>query len=280
MRPSKLFVLLGTILSFCFITVYAQKPAAPATVLNLTAKSANVSETGTPIRINIIRWSTDAERLPLVAALNPALAPPPEAAAAGAPAGAPAGRGGRGGGAGRGSQAAPADDTAANAAANGGDAAAGAAAGRGGARGGRGGGGGGGRGGRGGADAAPPKPADPISNLTDAIGKAQTVGYIWTNEVVGYSIKYAHRIPLSDGGERIILATDRRLGGFTNAWKPAGTATPTNYEFTVVELRLDAKGLGEGKTSLTTKVVADNEAKTLVLENYTGTPVMLTGVKK
>ena len=116
--------------------------------------------------------------------------------------------------------------------------------------------------------------------MTTAIGNAPTVGYIWTDEVVGYSLKYAQRIPFSDGGERIILVTDRRLGGYTNSWKPTGTAAPTNYEFTLVELRLDAKGAGEGKTSLTTKVVADSAEKALVLEDYSGTPVMFAGVKK
>jgi hypothetical protein len=253
-------LLLGLILSICAIAVHArqapatQKQSAPTTVLNLTAKSANVSEAGIPVRINILRWSTEEERLPMLAALNPALAPPPAAGA----------RGGRGRGA-------RADDPAPDPAQAEVDA---------GARGGRGG-GRGGRGGRGGdSPAAPAKPPDPISNLAAAIGKAPTVGYVWTNEVVGYSIKYAQRIPFSDGGDRILLVTDRKLGGYTNSWKPAGSATPNDYEFTVLELRLDPKGAGEGKTSLTTKVVIDNETKALVLENYSGTPATLTSVKK
>ena len=262
-------ILLVSVLSICAIAVHArqapatQKQNAPATAFNLTAKSANVSEAGTPVRINILRWSTEEERLPLLAALNPALAPPPAAGA----------RGGRGRGA-------RADDPAPDPALA--EVDAGAAGGRG-ARGG--GGAGGGRGGRGGgrggdAAATPAKPPDPISNLSAAIGKAPTVGYVWTNEVVGYSIKYAQRLPFSDGGERILLATDRKLGGYTNSWKPTGSATPTDYEFTVLEIRLDPKGAGEGKTSLTTKVVVDSEAKALVLENYSGTPATLTTVKQ
>ncbi len=255
------------------MTGYAQQPAAaqkqtgPSTVLNLTAKSANVNDAGTPLRINILRWSTDEERLPLLAALNPALAPPPAAGARGERAG---GRGGRG---------AQGDDVAPDPALA--DVNGGGGAGVGGGRGARGGGAGrGGRGGRGSDAAAPAKPPDPISNLTAAIGKAPTVGYIWTDEVVGYSIKYAYHVPFSDGGDRIVLVTDRRLGGYTNGWKPAGSATPTDYDFTLVEVRLDPKGSGEGKTSLTTKVVVDNDLKALVLENYTGTPSMLVGVKK
>jgi hypothetical protein len=247
-------LLLGSIVLFSVVTAYTQS----TTILNLTAKSANVSEANTPVRINILRWSTDEENLPLLAALNPALAPAPAAGARGA-------RGGRG----RGAQSP--DDVAP-------DPALAEVDGGGGARGGRGG-GRGGRGGRGGGDAAPVKPPEPIDNLTAAIGKAPTVGYIWTNEVVGYSIKYAHRMEMPGGGQRIILATDRRLGAYNNAWKPTGSATPTAYEFTLVELRLDAKGLGEGRTSLTGKVVIDNDAKILALENYGTTPVTLATVK-
>jgi hypothetical protein len=154
---------------------------------------------------------------------------------------------------------------------------AGAAAGDGGGppRGGR---GGAPRGGRG--DAPAPAAFDPIVSLTAAIGKGATAGYLWTNEVAGYSIRYAYRVSLPDGGERIILATDRRLGAFTAAWKPAAPATLTDYPFTLIEVRLDSKGVGEGKTSLTTKVIVDNEAKTLALDNYAATSAILMNVKR
>ena len=55
---------------------------------------------------------------------------------------------------------------------------------------------------------------------------------------------------------------------------------PTDYEFTLVEIRLDARGAGEGKTSLTSKVVADNEANTVAIENYAATPAILEHVKR
>ena len=108
--------------------------------------------------------------------------------------------------------------------------------------------------------------------------------------MTGYAIKYAYHASLPDGGERLILASDRRLGAYSPAWKPvtalgaetpAKAATPTaDYEFTVIELRLDSKGVGEGKTSLTTKVIVDDEAKTVALENYAATPALLQNVKR
>src|SRR5712692_3567590 len=81
---------------------------APAGEVMLTATSANVGEVGSPVKIHILRWSTDEERDPVIAALNPR---PPAGLSAGLPAGAgrgAAGRGGRGRGArGGGGDAAP-----------------------------------------------------------------------------------------------------------------------------------------------------------------------------
>ncbi len=54
----------------------------------------------------------------------------------------------------------------------------------------------------------------------------------------------------------------------------------TDYEFTLFEIRLDSRGLGEGKTSLTTKVIVDNEAGTLALDGYAATPAILQHVKR
>ena len=219
--------------------------------INLTATSANVNESGSPVRIRILRWSTDEERSPVVAAMNPtAETTAPAEAAAGPPAG---------------------DGANPSAAAGGRE---------GPARGRRGGAGRAGRGGaaRGRGDAN--APLTPLAALTAAIGRAPTVGYIWTNDVTGYSIKYAHHASLPDGSERVILATDRRLGANTTAWRPVGSTPVTDYEFTLIEIRLDSRGLGEGKTSLTANVIVDNEARTVVLDDYAATPAILQNVRR
>jgi hypothetical protein len=84
---------------------------------------------------------------------------------------------------------------------------------------------------------------------------------------------------LPDGSERLVLATDRRLGIGNPAWQlAAGTATP--YDFTVIDIRMDAKGIGEGKTSLTNKVILDSQPKTLGLDNASAAPVILQSVKR
>jgi len=93
--------------------------------------------------------------------------------------------------------------------------------------------------------------------------------------VTGYSIKYAWRTPSTHGGtERIVLIIDRQLGVHAPGWPPASGAA-ADAEFTLIEIRVDAKGAGEGKTSLTTNIVADEVDQTLALESYPSAPVLL-----
>src|SRR3989454_7203199 len=240
---------MGVVRLFLLISVFAQKPVTETDSFTLTAKSANVAQPGSPVKVVVFRWSSEEERNRIVLPLDPAAQAAAQAAAAaqGRGRGGPGERGARGG--------APAldpnDPALAEVIARG-------------------------RGARGRGDAA--KPPDPISEFTAALGKAPTVGYVWTDEVVGYSIKYAHRISLPGGGERIIVGIDRRLGAGTAGWKPT-TGTPTDYDFTVIEIHVDSKGLGEAKASLTTKVVLDNETKTLALDGYAATPAIFQSVK-
>jgi hypothetical protein len=158
-----------------------------------------------------------------------------------------------------------------------------------------------GRGGRGGRGAGPP--ATPVSRLTAAIKAAPTVGFIWADGPTGYAIKYAWRTALPDGRERVVLATDRRLGAHSTAW-PAPSPSADDLEFTVIELRLDGAGVpstssgttrvpsrvdpstgsgsppaamtGEGKASLHSTVVVDAAASTLALEDDYSSPFMFT----
>ena len=123
-------------------------------------------------------------------------------------------------------------------------------------------------------------PVTPTSSLAAALQKAPSVGMLWTSETVGYSIGYAYRLQQPDGSERIILATDRRLGAFNNVWKPVGTGQPSDYPFSIIELRVSPTGLGEGKASLVGPINVDNDAKTISLENYSTSPVVLKSVKR
>jgi hypothetical protein len=84
----------------------------------------------------------------------------------------------------------------------------------------------------------------------------------------------------ADGGERIILATDRRVGAWSNLWKPAASAAASDYAFSIIELRVNSRGEGEGRGVMTGKVAVDATAKTIALDGYTALPVILKGVKR
>jgi len=196
-------------------------PSAGASAKAEASAKAGAATAGT-LTITLSRWSTDAERTPLLAALS---APPAAPARAAAP---PAAAGGRAGGRGRG--------------------------------------------------APPPPPPSPFARLSAAIKAAPTLGYIWTDGVTGYSIKYAWRSPGMQPGmeekQRIVLVTDRRLDSHAPDWAPA-SGSAGDAEFTVIELRIDGQGTGEGKTSLTTNVAIDTTAKTLALDGYAAAPALL-----
>jgi len=228
---------------------------AQTPILSFTATTDHVSGANDSIRIDVLRWSTDAERDQMLGAWN--LTAPP------VPAG---GRGGRGGRAGR-AAVDPAPDPAA---VDGNDAPPAGRAGRGGR---------GGRGARGGEPSEAPR-ATPESSLKAALSVAPIVGHLWSSEVAGYSLRSASKIAEPNGGERIILITDRRLGAWNDLWTPAGTDAANGYEFSIIELRLNAKGEGEGKVSLAGKVTVDGAAKTIALENYDALAVVLKNVRR
>ena len=138
------------------------------------------------------------------------------------------------------------------------------------------------------APAAPPArtrpraaaPSTPEDSLALALKQASTAGYLWSSEIVGYALRYAGKVTAPDGTQRIILITDRRLGKINEKWTPDDPGTPANYDFSVIELRVNSKGEGEGKISLTGKVAPDSMAKILTPENYASLPVVLTKVKQ
>jgi hypothetical protein len=139
-----------------------------------------------------------------------------------------------------------------------------------GGRGGRGGGGGGGGGrGRGGGDTQAAAPG----GIPEVLRNAETVGYVWTAESAGYAIRYAWQIPQPDGGERIILALgDRFATRNPTLWK---SAPPEDPPYSLIELRMDAQGRGEGRNVLPVAV-----AYAFGLDGYEAAPPLLEGLTR
>jgi hypothetical protein len=114
------------------------------------------------------------------------------------------------------------------------------------------------------------------NKLLDLLQKMPRVGYIRANGGLGYDLHYAHKTSMPDGGERVILATDRRIG----FWEAANQPRSIDYPFTVIELHINQDGQGEGKISLATKIIGNKDTNTVLLENYDIQPVRLQSVRR
>jgi len=110
--------------------------------------------------------------------------------------------------------------------------------------------------------------------LLGALQDQPAVGSIRTPNSLAYDLRYARELPGEDGGRRIILATDRPIG-FAEA---TSGSRSLEYPFTVIEMRLDRDGRGEGKLSIATKLILNDNV--LVLENYANQPVVLNSIEK
>jgi hypothetical protein len=101
------------------------------------------------------------------------------------------------------------------------------------------------------------------------------VGFIRTPNSLGYDLQYAWRIVNSDGTSRIIIGTDRPVSFF----EASRNTRTMDYPFTIIEMRLDAKGEGEGRMASGTKISKSKDGKTIELENYGISPVALNQIK-
>lgn len=233
------WIVAGLCVSAVAALILAETP-----VLTLTATTANLSGAPEPVRIQLLRWSTDAERQQLWTAWTQPNAPP-----AGSKAGGRAAK-----------SASPPEDDPALAGNDRQPAAAKAPKGKAKAK------GGGGR--------APAASQTPEAALASALERGPTIGYLWSSENAGYAIRSAVQLDEPGGGRRILLLTNRRLGAWNDHWKPSDST----YGFSLIELRLNSQGRGEGKISLTGKITADSATQTFALENYDALPVVLNDV--
>jgi hypothetical protein len=112
--------------------------------------------------------------------------------------------------------------------------------------------------------------------LLDVLQDMRHVGYFNTPGNLRWDLRFARKTLQPDGGERVVLATDRRI-----SFREAAQQTRSlDYPFTVIELRLNRDGEGEGMMSLATKIIADKEANTVTLENWGTQPVTLKLVRR
>ena len=112
--------------------------------------------------------------------------------------------------------------------------------------------------------------------LLDTLQSLPRAGYIRTPNSIGYDLHYARKEPMDEGGERVVIATDR----YISFWEATNRPRTIDYPFTVIEMRINRDGVGEGKMSLATKITPSNDKKQIELENYGTQPVLLQNIKR
>ena len=112
--------------------------------------------------------------------------------------------------------------------------------------------------------------------LLDALQGMPVMGHFGAPGSLSWDIHFARKMPLPDGGERVVLITDRRIG----FWEAANQPRSIDYPFTFIDIRLNRDGEGEGKMSLATKVIYDKKDNMISLENFQTSPVLLNNVRR
>jgi hypothetical protein len=103
----------------------------------------------------------------------------------------------------------------------------------------------------------------------------EPAGNIRSQGSLGYPLRFAREMPTSDGGRRIIIATDRPISFLELRNQPRSL----DYPFMLIDLRLDAQGKGQGKLMPVAKVT-QSEDHVVEIENYASEPVRLTEVRE
>jgi hypothetical protein len=99
-------------------------------------------------------------------------------------------------------------------------------------------------------------------------------GQIYTPGRVGTPLRFAWQSPLPDGGRRIVVATDRRIGFLEAANRPR----TIDYPFLVLDIRMHSDGKGEGKLLPVARIEAGEDG-TFDVESYASEPIRLSEVR-
>ena len=110
--------------------------------------------------------------------------------------------------------------------------------------------------------------------LLDTLQRAPRVGVFRVPGNLSWDIKYAFKQRGRDNRTRIYLLTDRNVSFAEAATRPRSL----DYPFTVIQLRVDDNGMGEGEINVAAAIGFND--KDLVIEEFLDRPVRLTKVRR
>src|SRR5262245_4128433 len=95
------------------------------------------------------------------------------------------------------------------------------------------------------------------------------------NYRLGWALRYTARDALPDGGERIVIATDRQM----SMWEVRNRPRTYDYPFTLIEIRMPSSGKGEGRMFGATQIRFDKKKNQIVLEQYSAGEIRLNEIE-
>ncbi len=115
------------------------------------------------------------------------------------------------------------------------------------------------------------------ANLLDAFRQTAAVGYLRWPGGLEYSVRYARRVERPDKGADVVLLVERPLWVW---WDTAAKVpSPAEDRFSVVQVRLNADGSGEGRVAPAASIKTDTQLGVLVAD-YASRPVLLNDVRR
>jgi len=112
------------------------------------------------------------------------------------------------------------------------------------------------------------------ARLLDAFRDIGGIGYLQWPGGVEHTIRYARRATRADGGADITLVAERPLW----IWWDANAKWAPEPGFTVLHVRVNKDGTGEGRAAATTRVRSDKEAGIALAD--ANAPVLLTDIRR
>lgn len=94
------------------------------------------------------------------------------------------------------------------------------------------------------------------------------------NYRLGWDLRYVAHDKLADGGDRIVIATDRQMS-FAEVRNQPRTV---DYPFTLFEIHVPKEGKGEGRGFGATQIKFDKKKNQIVLEQYTAGALQLNEI--
>jgi hypothetical protein len=94
------------------------------------------------------------------------------------------------------------------------------------------------------------------------------------NYRLGWDIRYAALDKTPDGGDRIVIMTDRQM----SMWEVRERPRSYDYPFVLMEIHIPKEGKGEGRAFGATQILFDKKKNQIVLEQYSAGEVRLNEI--